>query len=203
MLVGVSLSWLSVLALTSGCSSDPVDDDNKGGTGTILGEAGSDGDSSGAGTGSTGGSASGGTASGGSATAGSGGSGGGCVATGVSCLDDQIAQACNPDTGMVETGVCSELFAEEGLISNGCSTDAEGAGCTIDGFEDEECADGAVGFAVCGGFTQDDFFNIYVACFQNTAELRAGILCFAEYVDVEATTVDCEAALPVCEALLP
>ncbi len=115
------------------------------------------------------------------------------------CVDDETASLCDPLTGVVETANCAEEFELDGLISNGCSVDEAGAGCTIDGLSDADCAAGTPPFAVCADATEDQLVDIYVACFKNNMDVAHMVIsCYADYVDEEAKTVDCEAADAAC-----
>jgi hypothetical protein len=209
-MVGLSLSVLLALGSTAACSSDKVDGENKGGTGAVL-SAGSGGASAGtsnnggtanstAGTsGSTAGSSSSGSGSGGSS--GSGGTAGGlCAGKSVSCVDAMTAKGCDPETGMDITGNCAEEFAKDGIVSNGCATDAEGTGCTVDDFTDMGCLDGTGPFAACEQVPDEQVLSVYVACFHDVQGLHAIIPCFANHVDETTTppTVDCDAAYAAC-----
>jgi hypothetical protein len=139
------------------------------------------------------------TASGGSpSTAGTNGAGG-CTDPSIMCVDADTATACDPLTGEVQTANCAEEFALDGLISNGCTTDELGSGCTVDAFEDAECEAGMVPFAVCADLTQSDLIDVYVACFHdNLMQAHMAVSCYADYLDEEAMTVDCEAADAAC-----
>ena len=196
-MVGLSLGVLMVLGSTAACSSDKVDGENKGGTGALIGG------SAGSGSGGTT-STSGGTTSSGAGTTSTAGTGGTaadlCAGKPVSCIDAMTAKGCDPDTGMDITGNCAEEFAKDGIISAGCSTDADGTGCTIDDFSDMGCLDGTGPFAACEEVPAADAINVYVACFHDLQGLHEIIPCFANHVD-ETTmppTVDCDAAYAAC-----
>jgi hypothetical protein len=192
--VTISAALFAILASSSACSSSSTKDGNKGGTGSVLG--GSGGAASGSGgigntTGGTGGTTS---------TAGSGG-GGLCAGKPVMCVDAMNAKGCDPDTGMDIMGNCAEEYAKDGFLSNGCSTTADGTGCTVDGVLDQECQKGAEPFAVCAGLTQDDIVSVYIGCFRDMNGAHSVIPCFADFVDETnpmMPTVDCEAAGAAC-----
>jgi hypothetical protein len=192
MIGGLSFGILVGLAGMSACSSTSTNDNEKGGSGAVI-TAGSGGTGTG-GTGGTGGASTAGTPSGGTA----GSPVVGCPGMPVTCVDAMNAQACNPDTNMVETVNCKDEFATSGLISAGCTTDPAGSGCTIDGGADETCWNGAQGIAVCADLNDDQFLGAYVNCFNDVPEARMLLTCMADFVDVEAMTVDCDAAQPVC-----
>ena len=203
-MVGLSLSVLLGLGSTAACSSDKVDGENKGGTGAVI-SGGSDGTSgspsNNGGTSSSTAGTSSSTAGTSSSTAGSGGTAGGlCAGKTVSCIDAMTAKGCDPTTGMDITGNCAEEFAKDGIVSNGCSTDAEGTGCTVDDFSDMGCLDGTGPFAACEEVSDEDLLNVYVACFHDVEGLHAIIPCFANHVDETTTppTVDCDAAYAAC-----
>lgn len=115
----------------------------------------------------------------------------------VSCLDAATASFCN-EQGEREAVACKAAMAEQGIESNGCSSDAEGAGCTIDAFLDPECEAGTAPFAVCAGLGEQDLVNTYVACFQNLSEASPTISCYRDYVDEAEKLVDCGSARTVC-----
>jgi hypothetical protein len=203
-MVGLSLSVLMALGSTAACSSDKVDGESKGGTGAVIsggsGGSGGSGSSTAGSAGSTAGSA-GSTAGSGSSTAGSAGTAGGlCAGKTVSCIDPMTAMGCDPTTGMDVTGNCAEEFAKDGIISNGCTTDADGTGCTVDDFSDMGCLDGTGPFAACEEVPDDELLNVYVACFHDVQGLHAIIPCFANHVDdtTMPPTVDCDAAYAAC-----
>jgi hypothetical protein len=208
-MVGLSLSVLVALGSTVACSSDKVDGGNKGGTGAVIsGGSGGSGAASG-GPGNNGGmtsstagttSSTAGTTSS-SGTGGSGGTAGGlCAGKTVSCIDAMTAKGCDPETGMDITGNCAEEFAKDGIVSNGCTTDADGTGCTVDDFSDMGCLDGTGPFAACEEVPDEDLLNVYVACFHDIQGLHSIIPCFANHVDDTTTppTVDCDAAYAAC-----
>jgi hypothetical protein len=189
MIVGLSVGVLVGLAGTSACSSTSTNDEQKGGTGAVI-------------TAGTGGSTAAGAAAGGTANNPSGGTGGGavvgCPGMPVTCLDATSAQACNPSTNMVETVVCKEEFAKSGLISNGCTTDATGSGCAVDGGENETCWTGAQGIAVCAELDDNQFIGVYVDCFNDDPDIRPLLTCIADFVDTAAKLVDCDGAEAAC-----
>jgi hypothetical protein len=201
MRTAASLSLFMMLSIAgaSACSSKAVDgDDEKGGTGSIISAGTTSGGSGGGGAGSGG---SGGTTSAGTTSnAGSGGSADLCAGKPNVCVDAATVQACNPETGMNLTGNCAEEFAKDGLISNGCTDDADGIGCTLDDFADQPCVDGTGPFAFCGGLTEDQLIDVYVSCFHDVEGLHTIVPCFADYVDDTAMppTVDCAAAEAAC-----
>jgi hypothetical protein len=205
-LIGWSLGLLGALSLMSGCSSEAVDGTEPEPGGIIGGTGGSadTGAGSGGDTATAGGtspSAVGGTSPstvGGSSTAAGTGSGGGCQGAPVICVDAETAQACDPATGVTQTVNCAEALEKEGLMSNGCLADAEGVGCTVDGFLDEDCLAGTPPFAVCGDLTQDELFSLYTTCYLDEMGAKAIISCYAEYLDEAAMTVDCAAAEAAC-----
>ncbi len=207
-LVGWSLGLLGALSLMSGCSSEAVDGTEQDPGGIIGGTGGSAGTGAGSGgnTATDGGTSpstagsrntaagSGGT---GAATAGTG-SGGGCQGEPVICVDAETAQGCDPATGITQTVNCAEELEKEGLMSNGCLADAEGVGCTVDGFLDEDCLAGTPPFAVCGDVSQDQLFGLYTTCYLDEMGAKAIISCYAEYLDEQEMTVDCAAAEAAC-----
>lgn len=193
---GVCLAGLLVFGSVSACSSSSVDGGNKGGTGAILGG------SSAGGTAGSGGAPSnnGGTtspAAGTSSTAGTGGSGL-CAGKSITCIDAMTAKGCDPATGMDVTANCAEEFAKDGLISDGCTMEATGSGCTIDGGSDVPCWLGAQGIAVCSDLTDDQLLGVYVNCFNKDAEVTPVVTCVADFVDEVAMEVDCAGAEAAC-----
>lgn len=188
--------WLSVsscvlVATLVACSSSKTGGGkmNTGGSGALIDDEGEGGEgSTSSGAGGNPGRA--GSTSGGGLT----GSGGGCAGTPVTCVDEATAQFCNPDTNALETLVCSEAWAEDGFVSNGCAPSLEGAGCTTDGVADTECANGAVVFGVCGSLTGEEQVNVYVNCFHDNEGARELVTCLGTYVDEAAMTVDCVGA---------
>ena len=136
----------------------------------------------------------------------SGGGGTGAVGVGgaaaqvcpsaLSCVDPATAQYC--DNGVLKIVDCATALAEQGIVSNGCSDDAAGPGCTIDGFLDADCEAGTPAFAVCAGLTEKDLVNTYVACFENANQASAVITCYRDYVDDVESLVDCSSAHTAC-----
>lgn len=207
-MIGLSLGVTLVLAGTAACSSKSVDDDddNKGGTGAII-TAGGGGTSAGtsSNTGGTGSNAAGTSSGGASSMAGTGTAGTAtmpdlCAGKTVSCVDAMTARACDPETGMDVTGNCAEELAKDGLVSTGCSTEADGTGCTIDDYSDMGCFEGTEPFSVCAELGPEDALTVYVACFRDIEGLHAIIPCFADFVDDTVTppTIDCMAAETAC-----
>jgi hypothetical protein len=179
---------------TMACSSKALDDEGEAGSAAGGTKAGTAGDASKGGAPSNGGAASGGSA----AAAPGGAPSDTCTDPAIMCLDDVTATACDPLTGEVQTANCPELYLVDGMISS-CTTDAEGAGCSIDAFTDAECEAGMVPFAVCADLTQNDLIDVYVACFHdNLMQAHMAISCYADYIDEEAKTVDCVAADAAC-----
>lgn len=210
--LGWSFPILLALGANVGCSSKDVDEPNGSGGGSAAGSAtggsgnsggnsnssgtsnGSGGNSNTSGTGnSSGGNSNG---SGGTSTAGTGGTGPACPLV---CLDEMTAQFCDT-TGAMMTVNCTEVFAEDGVISNGCLSDETGEGCTIDDLADMACADGAAPFTFCAGLTQDDVLDVYVGCFHDMNGAHAVIPCYADFVmgTEDMPTVDCDAADAAC-----
>jgi hypothetical protein len=110
------------------------------------------------------------------------------------CLDAATVRVCSPEARIFEDVNCQESSAELGFVSQGCSMDAEGTGCTLDSVLDEACRLGAVGVAICVEATDEQFVNIYINCFQDNDGAKAVVTCFADFVDTTAGTVDCAAA---------
>jgi hypothetical protein len=178
----IGVSFLVLLLGASACSSKSTDG-NPGAAGATA-------------SGGTGGGASGGS----SGSSGSNTAAQMCLDAPVVCLDSDTASTCNPDTLMDESINCTAGVADlgPGLISTGCVTDAQGAGCTFD-FEDEPCGNGAPAFAACAraaGVNVDDL-TAYFACVSD-AELHGLIPCFADFVDEAAGLVDCSDAEAAC-----
>jgi hypothetical protein len=203
---GVSLCLLATLGGTA-CSSTSKDEGiDKGGNGSVLTAGTSSTGGGGGTTGTTGGSSSGGSSGGrsnggssGTGTSGSSGAGDECANAPVVCLDANTASTCDPDTGMDITVKCKEDSMDLGIISSGCTGDMTMGTCSIDGFADQGCADGVAPFAVCGGYTQADALDIYLACYENSQGTAHDVIpCFAMYVDEAAKTVDCAAAEAAC-----
>jgi hypothetical protein len=208
---GVSLCFtlLTMGAALVGCSSDSVDGGG--------GNAGS-GNPSTAGTG-TGGSGAGGTgaSNGGSGSnvagtnpgragsASGGGSagtpGGSCTPGAKQCTDDATLAICNEDTGETEMFSCDSL-AEFGIDSAGCIQDAAGDGCDVT-FAEEACGKGATVFAICGQFTQEQYINAYVNCFQDNGGLQMLIRCAGPFLDASGMDADCDGVEAECAQYLP
>jgi len=180
--VTVCVTVLLTLVGSGACSSesDKGDDNNSGGDGATVGEGGGD---PGSGLGGAASSA---------ASAGDP-----CRAASIQCLDAQTAIACNTDAGVFQTLACSEL-AKDGLISSGCKKDQAGVGCTVDGYSDQACFDGAKPFHLCADLAENMFLDVYVNCFLDTRGLRDVVTCYADFVDAAAQTVDCAAAQAAC-----
>lgn len=199
---------MALLSLGLACSSKSIDDDDDpGSSGSASGGTGSGSSTTGGSNSSTAGaggvvgragsSATAGASTGGMATGGT--PAGECAEATVTCVDDATASVCDPLTGETETANCAEELAKEGLISDGCTVDDTGSGCTIDGLSDAECEAGTPAFAVCAQATQDELLDIYVACFLNNMDVaHEAISCYADYIDEAAMTVDCEAADAAC-----
>jgi hypothetical protein len=208
----LSFSILLALSAIGGCSSKDVDDGGNGSAGTAGASSASagSGNSGGSGNNSSGSgnnsSGSGNNSSGSGNTAGSGGSGTNTAGTGGSgpacptvCLDEMTVEFCD-NTGAMMTANCTEIFAEDGLISNGCLSDATGEGCTIDDLADMGCAEGAAPFSFCNDLTEDDVLAVYVGCFHDMNGAHTVIPCYADFVmgTEEMPTIDCEAAAAEC-----
>lgn len=115
----------------------------------------------------------------------------------VTCLDAATATHCN-EQGQREVIDCATAMADQGIESNGCRSDADGAGCTIDAFLDPECEAGTPPFVVCAGLGEQDLVNAYVACFQHLNEAAPMISCYRDYVDEAEKLVDCGSARTAC-----
>jgi hypothetical protein len=115
------------------------------------------------------------------------------------CLDEMTAQFCDA-SGEMMTANCAEVFAEDGLISNGCLSDAMGAGCTVDDVADMACGEGAGPFAFCNDLTEDDILDVYVGCFHDMNGAHTIIPCYADFVmgTEDMPTIDCDAANAAC-----
>jgi len=127
---------------------------------------------------------------------------GACSGTAVKCVDSKTVQFCN-EAGVLETVECKLGMAQEGILSNGCESDAAGDGCTVDGFGDVDCEAGASAFAVCAEMTEADLLDVYVACFlelETVGYAESRIACYGGYVNESDLTVDCGAAAAVCYA---
>ncbi len=144
---------------------------------------------------------SGGSGSGGSSgSAGSSAAGGkspGCPGAPVKCLDEKSAEFCN-EADQLESVVCADAMAEQGIVSNGCESNAQGDGCTIDAFLDPECESGTPAFAICTGLTAEHLVNTYTTCFDGANGASTVIPCYAEHVNQADLTVDCAAAQLAC-----
>jgi hypothetical protein len=179
--VTITAALFAALFSSSACSSTSTNDNNKGGTGSVLG--GSGGAANAAGNTSTGGTA--GNAGAAPTT---------CPGMPTSCVDATTAKACNAQN-MVVTVNCKDDLAKEGIISNGCMTDATSSGCSLDGGTDAECWQGAIGVATCDDtVTQSDFLDIYFNCYDMDPNIRPIVTCIAGYVDEAAKMVDCAGA---------
>jgi hypothetical protein len=137
-------------------------------------------------------------AGGGSGGTGSGGGGSTltCPGSPVRCLDEATAEYC--DGATPQTVICADAMAQQGIVSNGCSSDARGDGCTVDAFTDPECEAGAPVFAVCEGLSEEDLVKTYTACFQHVSGASDVIPCYQDFVDATGVTVDCPAAQVSC-----
>lgn len=192
--VGVCL--LVVLGAAGACSSTSTkdDDDTTAGKGSILG--GSNG-------GGTGGASSAGTRTdtGGTATSTAGTTGAGlCPGDAVTCLDETTGTFCDPTTGVEEPLDCVNDFKDLGFGSSGCMM---GTGLTADKCAltplDTPCWEGAEAFAFCGGLSEDDFYNLYIDCFQQVSDWHTIVPCVGEYVSpTMMEPADCDAAAVAC-----
>lgn len=202
--VGVSLCFtlLAVGGSLAACSSDSASGGSAGKGGTESeGGSGSNGGTGGKGSVITGGKSSDGGSGGGRAGGSTGGTDSACSDT-VVCVDADTAATCDPLTGETSNINCKDDLAELGITSTGCEGDATMGNCNGD-LSDAECEAGATAFAVCGMFTNDQFLNTYVNCFQNNEgqdgqPLRPVIICGGKFLDEEAMTVDCDAAQAEC-----
>lgn len=134
---------------------------------------------------------------GGSGTGSGGSTGQACSGTAVKCVDATTVQFCN-EAGSLETVLCKTGMEQEGIVSGGCESNAEGDGCTVDGFMDVDCQAGTPAFAVCADLTDKDLLDVYVACFQDLSAARSRVSCYQDYVNGSDLTVDCGAAVAVC-----
>jgi hypothetical protein len=188
--VTITALLFGVLASSSACSSTSTNDDDKGGTGAVIGGSG----------GSTSGSGGAGTTAG--TTTGTAGTDTGlCAGKPRKCVDADTVEYCDSATGNVMTTMCAADYAEDGLVSKGCTADADGIGCTLDGLSDMACQKGAEPFAVCAGLTRDDLLSVYVGCFHDMNGAHTVIPCYSAFVDEtdpEMPVVDCEAADAEC-----
>lgn len=117
----------------------------------------------------------------------------------LTCVDAASARYCD-DTGALTTVNCAEVFAEDGLISNGCTTDTAGAGCTLDGLADPECEAGTPAFAYCAQLPEENLVDVYVGCFNDMNGAHTVIPCYADFIAPMGTMppVDCVAADAAC-----
>jgi hypothetical protein len=132
---------------------------------------------------------------------GSGGSTGGgpslaCPGAPAHCLDATTVEYCDGSAARVIA--CAVVMAEQGIISEGCTSDNLGDGCTVDGFLDPGCEMGAPVFARCEGLMEEHLVDTYVACFQNLSGASDVIPCYQDFVDATGVTVDCPAAQVSC-----
>jgi hypothetical protein len=228
--LGVSFCVLLLVgAGVAACSSDKADPPNSGGNGSVLpgGGAGGTGTSTAGTTGAgstsagstntpTGGTPSGGTTTG---TGGTSTAAQECLATPITCVDEETISGCDPDTLMTITKNCEELVNSQGpgLTAEGCTMIEGRSVCGYD-FEDTACRDGAAAFSVCyEAATNDstiDPLNWYFDCFTDAKydfaedgepEMLVGahtlIPCFTAYI--EGNTIDCEAASEACFPAAP
>src|SRR5690349_3814145 len=162
----VGLCLLVVLGTAGACSSKSTKDDDgaTAGKGSILGGSSSGGTGGTGGTTATGGTR---TDTGGTATTTGGTATGLCPGDPLTCLDATTGTFCNPDTGVEEPVDCVNDFKEEGFGSTGCMM---GTGLTADNCDltplDTPCWEGAQAFAFCGGLSEDQFYSLYIDCFQ-------------------------------------
>jgi hypothetical protein len=207
----VGVSFLVLFGVLNACSSkDTTGNNGGGGNGTVL-TGGSGGTSSG-GT-SSGGTSSGGTnantvgggAVGGStvgragATSTAGSSSGLCADDTITCVDTAQAMGCNPNTGIVETINCAERLGTLGFTSTGCSATAEGEGCDITDFKDAACLAGAEAYRFCANAPDEEFFDLYIACFLDEMGAHELVTCLGDYVSETMTTdADCQNAADAC-----
>jgi hypothetical protein len=211
---GVSscFTLLAVLGALGACSSESTEGAGQGGSASAAGSGSGGSDAAASGTGgTTGGTPSNGTggtppANGGSSTGNGGragsssvaGSGSGSCTPGVvTCVDDTTAATCD-DNGMTITVDCVADLPEIGLISTGCQGDATEGNCNGEP-SDAACLDGATVFAICNAFTQEQFFNTYVNCFQDNNDLQTPIRCVGPFLAASGTEADCAGAVAACE----
>jgi hypothetical protein len=197
----VGLCLLVVLGTAGACSSKSTkdDDDATAGKGSILGGSTSGGSTSG-GTGGT--TATGGTRTdtGGTATTTGGTANGLCPGDPLTCLDATTGTFCNPTTGVEEPVDCVNDFKDQGFGSTGCMM---GTGLTADNCDltplDTPCWEGAQAFAFCGGLTEDQFYSLYIDCFQQVDDWHTVVPCVGEYVSpAMMAAADCDAAAVAC-----
>mgnify|MGYP001599242846 FL=1 len=120
-----------------------------------------------------------------------------CSKNGVTCLDALTAQYCEVGQPFVNVE-CKVGMAAEGFISLGCESNAEGAGCTVDGFLDLDCERGTPNFTACRAGTAEDLLDVYAACFSDFEGANAIVSCYAGFMDETGTLVDCGAAHAAC-----
>lgn len=123
-----------------------------------------------------------------------------CPGSAVTCLDSERAQLCATN-GTATTIVCRDALAEQGIVSNGCSSTGAGEGCTVDAFLDPECEAGTAPFAVCQALPEGKLLNAYVACFQGLENAATAVPCYRDFARGQAGNVDCAAARAACDAL--
>jgi hypothetical protein len=112
-------------------------------------------------------------------------------------VDEATAATCDADTGETVTVNCVDDLKEIGITSTGCVGDELEGNC--DGEPaDAECYDGATVFAICGQFTQEEFLNTYINCFQDSNDLQAPIRCVGPFLAASGTEADCDAAAVQC-----
>ena len=193
----VAVCLLVVLGVAGACSSKSTkdDDDATAGKGAILNGGSSSGGTNGA-------SATAGTRTDtGGTTATTGGTANGlCPGDPVTCSDETTGTFCDPATGVEEPLDCVNDFKDIGFGSTGC---VMGTGLTADKCAltplDTPCWEGAQAFAFCGGLSEDDFYGLYVDCFQQVDDWHTTVPCVGEYVSptmMEAS--ECDAAAVAC-----
>ncbi|MDF3071605.1 MAG: hypothetical protein K0R38_7206 [Polyangiaceae bacterium] len=171
---------LGIGGVLTACSSESTDGDGKAGSGNASG------------------SSSGGTSTGGTGSGRAGSTGvGSCTPGTVVCLDENTAQTCDVDTGLPTTLNCVEDLKEIGIASTGCVGDETEGDCDGD-VSDPECLDGAIVFAICGQYTQDQFVGTYIDCFQDNNDRQTPVRCVAPFLDSSRMDADCEAAAIDC-----
>ena len=110
------------------------------------------------------------------------------------CVNPQTVQACNLQTGFVETIDCRE-DVPEGLANLGCDLASDGTQACLLDFADPTCWVGAQVFSVCAGATTDDeVIGFYLGCFRDMNGAHTIIPCYLDFVDEVTSTVDCAAA---------
>lgn len=120
-----------------------------------------------------------------------------CTRTNVTCLDPLVAQYCEVGSSPVSID-CKLGMAADGFISLGCESNAEGDGCTVDGFLDPDCQAGTPNFTACQAGTFEDLLDVYAACFTDFEGANAIVSCYADFMDETDTLVDCRAAHAAC-----